>query len=105
MRDLILSQRYQDLWGDRFSTVKVGEHKIENDRTGWKFASSEEGVGTGERGDRVIPGQPPWSSRSTASGARHDGQPQPARWSDRTGLMKKNQTMLTAIATKRVKGA
>jgi hypothetical protein len=34
--------------------VKVGEHKIENNKTGWKFASSEEGVTTGERGDRVI---------------------------------------------------
>jgi hypothetical protein len=31
-----------------------GERRIENDQTGFKLATSVGGVGTGERGDRVI---------------------------------------------------
>lgn len=53
-RDLILSAKYQALWGDEFALRTVGVTKIENDRTGWKLASSIGGVGTGERGDRVL---------------------------------------------------
>jgi predicted phage terminase large subunit-like protein len=33
---------------------RYGDMKIANTSTGWKFASSIEGVGTGERGDRVL---------------------------------------------------
>jgi hypothetical protein len=54
MMRLVTSARYRDLWGDRFDMVKVGEQKIENDQTGWKFATSIGGIGTGERGDRVL---------------------------------------------------
>lgn len=53
-RDLILSRPYQELWSHRFKLRAVGVTKIENDKTGWKLASSVGGVGTGERGDRVI---------------------------------------------------
>jgi phage terminase large subunit-like protein len=53
-RDLLMSQEYQKLWGKRFGLRKVGEERVTNDKTGWKFASSVGGVGTGERGDRVI---------------------------------------------------
>jgi phage terminase large subunit-like protein len=53
-RDLIISPEYQKLWGKRFGLRKVGEERVTNDKTGWKFASSVGGVGTGERGDRVI---------------------------------------------------
>ena len=53
-RDLILSRRFQELWGDTFKPRKIGEEKITNDKTGWKLASSVGGVGTGERGDRII---------------------------------------------------
>jgi predicted phage terminase large subunit-like protein len=53
-RQLLVSQPYRDLWGDIFEVIKVGVQRIVNDRTGWKFASSVGGVGTGERGDRVI---------------------------------------------------
>jgi intein/homing endonuclease len=53
-RDLIMSPEYQGLWGDVYSTIKIGETKISNNKTGWKLASSVGGVGTGERGNRVI---------------------------------------------------
>lgn len=53
-RDLIISPEYRELWGSQFVPRKIGEEKITNDKTGWKLASSVGGVGTGERGDRVI---------------------------------------------------
>ena len=53
-KNLITSDIYRRFWGDRFGPgEQFGRRKIENDRTGWKFASSVGGVGTGERGDRV----------------------------------------------------
>lgn len=53
-KKLITSEKYQELWGDRFELEKEGEVKITNNKTGSKFASSVKGVGTGERGDRVV---------------------------------------------------
>lgn len=53
-RDLIISPEYQELWRDRFRPRKIGEERVSNDKTGWKLATSVQGVGTGERGDRVI---------------------------------------------------
>jgi predicted phage terminase large subunit-like protein len=53
-RDLITSHKYQELWGHRFKTRKIGEVKITNDKTGSKLATSVGGIGTGERGDRII---------------------------------------------------
>ena len=53
-RDLLISREYQALYGDRFTLTATGVEKIANDKTGWRFASSALGVGTGERGDRVI---------------------------------------------------
>lgn len=53
-RMLVMNQRYQELWGEKFKLVKEGEIKITNDKTGSKFASSVKGIGTGERGDRVV---------------------------------------------------
>jgi predicted phage terminase large subunit-like protein len=53
-RDLITSHKYQELWGDKFKTRKIGEVKITNDKTGSKLATSVGGIGTGERGDRII---------------------------------------------------
>lgn len=51
-RDLLVSPEFQRLW--QVKLTKVGEVKIQNNRTGWKFASSIGGVGTGERGDRIL---------------------------------------------------
>jgi predicted phage terminase large subunit-like protein len=53
-RNLIVSEQYQQLYGERFALTKLGQGKIENNRTGFKLASSIGGVGTGERGTRVI---------------------------------------------------
>lgn len=53
-KKLIISERYRELYGDRFAIEKEGEIKITNDKTGSKFASSVGGIGTGERGDRVV---------------------------------------------------
>jgi predicted phage terminase large subunit-like protein len=53
-RDVIQSQRYQKLFGHKFSLVKKGEEYVSNTKTGFKVATSIGGVGTGERGDRVI---------------------------------------------------
>jgi predicted phage terminase large subunit-like protein len=56
---LLTSEKYQTLWGgkgddDGVHVVMRGQKKVSNTRMGWKFASSIGGVGTGERGDRVI---------------------------------------------------
>ena len=54
-RNLILSPLYRELWGHVFGPgSQLGRRKVENDRTGWKLASSIGGVGTGERADRVL---------------------------------------------------
>lgn len=54
-RSLIFSPMYQDLWGRQFRIMDDQNNKVkfENDKTGWMLATSVEGVGTGERADRV----------------------------------------------------
>jgi hypothetical protein len=51
---LIQSPTYQQLWGDRFKMTKTGERRLENNKTGFKLATSVGGVSTGEPGDRVL---------------------------------------------------
>lgn len=53
-RDLVISAEYQEMYGDRVQLRKVGERKVTNAKHGSKLASSVGGVGTGERGNRVI---------------------------------------------------
>ena len=64
-RDLLISREFQELWGHKFVLRKIGETKVVNDKTGWKLASSVGGVGTGERGNRVLIDDP--HKRSSAS--------------------------------------
>src|SRR5438445_2110850 len=52
-RDLVTSEPYLALYGDVRLRNKT-TLKVHNSRTGWKLASSVGGVGTGERGDRVL---------------------------------------------------
>jgi predicted phage terminase large subunit-like protein len=54
--NLLKSQRFIELWGRErgFELVKEGEELVGNSKTGWKFATSVGGVGTGERGSRLI---------------------------------------------------
>jgi len=51
---LIQSPEYQALYGKTVKVVKEGVGRISNTARGWKFASSVGGVGTGERGDRIL---------------------------------------------------
>lgn len=53
-RDLVIDPSYQALYGKSFRPIKIGATKITNTKKGWKLASSVGGVGTGERGNRVI---------------------------------------------------
>jgi predicted phage terminase large subunit-like protein len=55
-RDLIKHPLYQALWGDRFKLKADSKEKVnyKTDRLGFRLASSIKGVGTGERGDRLI---------------------------------------------------
>lgn len=57
-RDLLISPEFQEVWGKKFKLRKIGEVKVTNNKTGSKFATSVEGIGTGERGDRVIVDDP-----------------------------------------------
>lgn len=54
MLDIIRSQRFQELWGHVFHLRKAGEVLISNDKMGWKLATSVGGIGTGERGNRIL---------------------------------------------------
>lgn len=55
-RNIMKSPEYQELWGDRFAfnPEQDAKMKFANDKTGFKIATSVGGLGTGERGDRVI---------------------------------------------------
>jgi predicted phage terminase large subunit-like protein len=55
--DILKSQRFQDMWPS-FRLVSDGKVKPTNSAKGWKFATSFTGVGTGERGDRVLVDDP-----------------------------------------------
>jgi predicted phage terminase large subunit-like protein len=59
-RILITHPWYRMFWGDRFRLVgdQNAKTRFENDRTGFKIASSVGGLGTGERGDRCIVDDP-----------------------------------------------
>lgn len=52
--ELVSCAEYQSLYGREVQLVKLGETLVSNTGTGWKLASSVGGVGTGERGNRVI---------------------------------------------------
>lgn len=54
-RDLMQSKKYIDTYArDGFKLTEAGKVKVANSKTGWKFASSQGGVGTGERGTRIL---------------------------------------------------
>ena len=53
-RDIIRSSEFKELWGHVFTLTSDGQVKPSNDKTGWKFSSSWKGVGTGERGHRIL---------------------------------------------------
>src|SRR5215472_17479776 len=71
-RKLVMSDKYKELWGERFALEKEGEIKITNSKTGSKFASSVKGIGTGERGDRVVIDDPHDVHKSESDVVRTD---------------------------------
>lgn len=66
MGQILKTREWQELWGERrekidgklvdkgFSLTRDGMEMVATNKTGWKFATSVGGVGTGERGDGVI---------------------------------------------------
>src|SRR6266446_10942745 len=54
-RRLVESQWYQERWGNRYQLAgdQNQKHRFENDRTGYRIATSVGGSATGERGDVV----------------------------------------------------
>lgn len=55
-RAIMMSPWYQTLWGDRFrmASDQAAKTRFDNDKTGFKIATSVGGLGVGERGDRFI---------------------------------------------------
>lgn len=55
-RLVIQSPEYQSRWGHRFNLIgdQNAKQKFETDKRGFKIATSVGGLGTGERGDRLI---------------------------------------------------
>lgn len=53
-RDLIMCADYRAMYGNVVKIRKVGETLVTNSTHGFKLATSVGGVGTGQRGDRVI---------------------------------------------------
>lgn len=52
--DLVNSQEYQKAFGNKFDLKKETEALVSNNKTGFRFASSVGGVGTGERVHRNV---------------------------------------------------
>jgi predicted phage terminase large subunit-like protein len=69
---LVSCPEYQELFGDKIQLVKTGEELVSNTKTGWKLASSIGGVGTGERGNRVILDDPHNVKEAESEGVRNE---------------------------------
>lgn len=92
-RTLVSSPKYKDLWGDQFDLEKEGEIRITNTKTGFKFASSVKGIGTGERGDRVVLDDPHSVQQSESDIIRNDT----IRWFRETMTNRLNDAERSAI--------
>lgn len=53
-RDLVLTDWYQQRWGENFQVIRDAEHYWGNNRGGTRLATSPESTGTGEHGDRIL---------------------------------------------------
>jgi len=55
-RNIIQSPWYQEQWGDRFMLLGDQNEKkrFDNDKTGFRIATTVRGLGTGEGGDRIV---------------------------------------------------
>lgn len=89
-RNLINSPLYQMLWGDRFRLTgdQNEKRKFENDKTGWKLATSVEGVGTGERADIWVIDDPHNVQKGESDLVRESA----CKWFSETVTTRKNDT-------------
>lgn len=73
-RRILTSPWYQERWGHVFSFTSDVNAKVkfENDKTGWKLATSVKGIGTGERGDRFVADDPNNVKQSESFAVRED---------------------------------
>lgn len=92
-RDLVRSREYQALYGDRFKLIADGVEKVANDKTGWRYASSVLGVGTGERGDRAILDDP----HNVKDGESETVRTKTVRWFDEAMSNRLNDLEKSAI--------
>ncbi len=92
-RMLIQSPAFQSVWGGRFVLTKSGELKIENDKTGWKLATSIGGLGTGERGTRILLDDPHNVKESESDVVREET----VRWFRESMLNRLNNPKTDAI--------
>lgn len=53
-RDLIVSDWYQERWGDKFEMIRDAEHYYGNDMGGTRLATAPESTGSGEHGHRIL---------------------------------------------------
>lgn len=53
-RDLMLSDWYQERWGNIFSFIREGENYFGNDKGGTRLATAPRSTGSGEHGHRII---------------------------------------------------
>jgi len=91
-RDLLRSRDFQELWGHAVKLTEDGKIRISNAATGWKFASSVRGVGTGERGDRVILDDP----HNVKEGESEAVRSETVRWV-REGMSNRLNDMVTGV--------
>jgi predicted phage terminase large subunit-like protein len=94
-RRLIRSDWYRALWGDAFDLVREQNTKarFENDRTGFRLATSVGGLGTGERGDRFIIDDPHNVQKTDSATTREAT----LRWFDETVPTRLNDPEKSAI--------
>jgi predicted phage terminase large subunit-like protein len=94
-RNLMSSELYQEHWGDRFkfSGDQNAKIKFENDKTGFKLATSVGGVGTGERGDRFVVDDPHNVKEGESDAKREEA----VRWFSETVTTRVNDPEKSAV--------
>lgn len=96
-RNLINSEWYQNLWGDKYNWKSDQNAKIyyENDKTGWRQACAADSM-TGRRGDRVI-GDDPHTVKGAESDAKREDMLQTFSETIPTRLNKQAESAIVVI--------
>jgi predicted phage terminase large subunit-like protein len=93
-RRLIESSWYQELWGGLYQLTSDQNQKMrfENDRTGYRIATSVGGTGTGEGGDRLVIDDPLKAEDADSDPVRESG----LDWHDATWTTRGNDPKTVA---------